>query len=350
MSLQFLCRCGFHFFFLSLQGPGFAWALRSWVWENRWQPHWSSRVILPKTTTTLCSACTLHSSIPATWICWCILTYADVCWRMLTYADVCWRILTTATLRSTGNHNLDICNPATRCNGHTATPVWGMLTYATVCWRMLTDTEVCWRMLTYADGCWRILILKCAEVCWSVLQQHLPDVWCHSSRTCLTYADVCWRMLTDTGVCCRGGPPRPLMKSGTWWRCTEITSALKHKQRQRRSPYGNLGWYLKSHTRRRAVILWLITTFLLWARCVLYSMSDMIAWGMSQPTAVCQWYLQLDHNLHTLFCNKLLLSSILQIIRSLSYWLHFVKFKTVSTKAAAATYFSQPTLHLNNRS
>jgi hypothetical protein len=94
-----------------------------------------------------------------TYVCWRMLTYADVCWRMLTYDDVRWHMVTYDDIW------------------------WRMLTYADVCWRMLTYDDVCWRLLTYAEICW--VMLRYADVCWCMLR----------------YDDVCWRMPTYADVC-----------------------------------------------------------------------------------------------------------------------------------------------------
>ncbi len=105
--------------------------------------------LLPPAPPQICPTATQHAFQNQ-----CVRLSLYVCWRMLTCADMCWRVLT----------------------------------YADVYWRILTCADACWRMLTYADICWHML--TCADLCWRML-------------TWLTYADLCWRMLTYTDVCWR---------------------------------------------------------------------------------------------------------------------------------------------------
>jgi hypothetical protein len=121
--------------------------------------HW-----LPRAARQICPTATQHAFQNQ-----CVRVSLYVCWRMLTCADVCWRVLTYA----------DVC--------------WRMLTSADVCWRLLTFADVCWRMLKYAVVCWRVL--TCAHV--SLIEPYAEADVCWCMLTC---ADACWRMLSLTRV------------------------------------------------------------------------------------------------------------------------------------------------------
>jgi hypothetical protein len=117
-----------------------------------------------------------------------------VCWRMLTYADVCWRMLRAPRLPQSF--------PSTTVLAFLVLVQTYKYWRKLLCWgaprlRMLAYADVCWRMLTYADVCWRMLTY--AEVCWRMLRS--------SPTTTVLYADdVCWRMLTYADAC--WGAPR----------------------------------------------------------------------------------------------------------------------------------------------